>query len=79
MSDSLFDKLCSLFQSLQEPFRKYCPKIRQNFFPYHFIVYKFLIHLGENSYIHDIPSLKNIEKNQIQNDLFEKCINEIRI
>ena len=79
MPDSLFDKLCSLFQSLQEPFRKYCPKLRVNFFPYHFIIYKFLIHLGEISYIHDIPSLKNIEKNQIQNDLFEKFINEISI
>ena len=79
MPDSLIDKLCTLFQSIQEPFRKYCPKLRVNFFPYHFIIYKFLIHLGENSYIHNIPTLKNIEKNQIQNELFEKCINEISI
>ena len=79
MPDDLIEKLCSLFQSIQEPFRKNCPKIRVNFFPYHFIIYKLLIHLGEIKYIQYYPKLKNIEKNQNQNELFEKCINEISI
>ena len=79
MPDILVNKLIVLFQSLQIPFAKYCPKIRINFFPYHFIIYKLLIHLGETQYIHHIPILKNIEKNQNQNELFNKCINEISI
>ena len=79
MSDHLVDKMCFLFQAIQEPFQKYCPKIRSNFFPYHFIVYKFLLYLGETQYIQNIPILKNIEKYQNQNELFEKCIGEISI
>ena len=72
MPDTLIDKLCTIFQSLQIPFQKYCPKIRSNFFPYHFIIYKLLLYLGESQYIKHVPFLKNIEKNQNQIDLFEK-------
>ena len=79
MPDTLIDKLCIIFQSLQKPFQKYCPKLRSNFFPYHFIIYKLLIYLGESQYIQHVPFLKNIEKNQNQIDLFEKCISEINI
>ena len=79
MPESLIDKLCIIFQSLQIPFQKHCPIIRSNFFPYNFLIYKLLLHLGENQYIHHIPNLKNIEKNQKLLDLFEKCIHEITI
>ena len=79
MPDTLINKLCSIFQSLQEPFHKYCDKSRVNFFPYHFIVYELLMYLGEKQYIQHNSILKNIEKNQNQNELFEKCINEITI
>ena len=79
MPDHLIDRMCCLFQSIQEPFQKHCPKLRVNFFPYHFIIYKLLIHLGETKYIQHIPKLKNLEKNQHQNDLFEKCIKDISI
>ena len=79
MPDSLVEKLCIIFHSLQIPFQKYCPKLRSNFFPHHFVIYKLLIYLGESQYIQHIPFLKNIEKNQNHIDLFEKCIREINI
>lgn len=79
MSDTLINKLCSIFQSLQEPFHKYCDESQVIFFPYHFIVYKLLVYLVEYRYIQHIPILKNIEKNQNQNELLEKCITGITI
>ena len=56
------DVLLELFDKIQEPFKKYCPKERKNFLSYSYTLHKFCQLLGKNDYLIYFPLLKSREK-----------------
>ena len=58
----LEDKLTGMFNKIQEPFEKHCPKSRKNFLSYSYTLYKFFQMLNKNEYLIYFPLLKSREK-----------------
>jgi len=56
------DVLLKLFDKIQEPFKKYCPKERKNFLSYSYTLHKFCQLLGKDEYLIYFPLLKSREK-----------------
>ena len=56
------DILLKLFDKIQEPFKKYCPKERKNFLSYSYTLHKFCQLLGKDEYLIYFPLLKSREK-----------------
>ncbi len=54
--------LLELFDKIQEPFKKYCPKERKNFLSYSYTLHKFCLLLGKDEYLIYFPLLKSREK-----------------
>lgn len=54
--------LLDLFDKIQEPFIKHCPKTRKNFLSYSYTLHKFCQLLGKNEYLIYFPLLKSREK-----------------
>ena len=54
--------LLELFDKIQEPFKKYCPKDRKNFLSYSYTLHKFCQLLGKDEYLIYFPLLKSREK-----------------
>jgi len=58
-----FEKvLLDLFDKIQEPFKKHCPKERKNFLSYSYTLHKFCQLLGKNEYLIYFSLLKSREK-----------------
>lgn len=58
-----FEKtLLELFDKIQKPFDKHCPKTRKNFLNYSYTLHKFCQLLGKNEYLMYFPLLKSREK-----------------
>ena len=85
ISQELEDKLLDMFNKIQEPFSRHCPKDRKNFLSYSYTLYKFFELLNKPEYLIYFPLLKSREKLFEQekiwilicNDLdwtFNKCI-----
>ena len=47
---------------IQAPYAKNCPDYRLNFLNYYYVLFKFCELLEENTYLEDIPLLKDREK-----------------
>ena len=61
--DAEFEKtLLELFDKIQKPFEKHCPKSRKNFLNYSYTLHKFCQLLGKNEYLIYFPLLKSREK-----------------
>ena len=56
------DKLMFLFDKIQIPFKKNCPKSRKNFLSYSYTIHKFCQLLDKPEYLEFFPLLKNREK-----------------
>lgn len=54
--------LLELFDKIQEPFKKHCPKDRKNFLSYSYTLHKFCKLLGKDEYLIYFPLLKSREK-----------------
>lgn len=74
----LEQKLKSMFEMIQEPFRIYCPKQRKNFLHYGYVLYKFCELLGEDKYLKYIPMLKSSEKIYVQDQIWKKICAHLR-
>jgi len=77
MSPELEETLCNLFMELQAPYAKKCPDYRVNFLNYYYVLYKLCELLGEDSYLHHIPMLKDREKLIDQDDTWRKMCEEL--
>jgi hypothetical protein len=77
MSPELEETLCNLFTELQSPYAKNCPDYRVNFLNYYYVLYKLCELLGENSFLTDIPMLKDREKLIEQDETWKKMCEEL--
>ena len=78
MSQELEDKLRLMFQQIQDPFDKNCPKKRKNFLSYSYVLYKFCELLSEDVYLPCFPLLKSKEKLYQQDVIWRKICNELQ-
>lgn len=62
IDSELEKKLLELFNDIQKPFEKYCPKNRKNFLSYSYTLYKFFQLLKKDEYLVYFPLLKSREK-----------------
>ena len=62
IDDELETKLLDMFNKIQEPFEKHCPKNRKNFLSYSYTLYKFFQLLKKDEYLIYFPLLKSREK-----------------
>tara|TARA_Y100000389_G_scaffold6526_1_gene6255 strand:+ start:4548 stop:5528 length:981 start_codon:yes stop_codon:yes gene_type:complete len=62
----LEEKLRTMFQMIQEPFHKHCPKDRKNFLSYSYTLHKFCELLGRDDLLICFPLLKSREKLHVQ-------------
>jgi len=51
-----------MFNKIQDPFAKHCPKERKNFLSYSYTLYKFFELLDKREYLIYFPLLKSREK-----------------
>ena len=58
----LESKLIEMFNKIQEPFEKHCPKNRKNFLSYSYVLHKFVELLDMNELKVYFPLLKSREK-----------------
>ena len=73
----LQEKLYDMFNSIQEPFEKYCPKNRKNFLSYSYTLYKFFQLLDKNEYLIYFPLLKSREKLFEQENIWKGICKEL--
>jgi len=62
ISQELENKLLDMFNKIQDPFAKHCPKERKNFLSYSYTLYKFFELLDKKHYLIYFPLLKSREK-----------------
>jgi len=77
MSSELEDKLCNLFNEIQKPYAKYCPKDRVNFLNYYYTLYKLCELINEHSFLPYFPMLKDREKRIEQDQIWKKICEEL--
>ena len=67
--------LKKMFDKIQEPFIKHCPKDRINFLSYSYVLHKFFQLLELDEYVKCFPLLKSRTKLRIQDDIWKKiCV-----
>ena len=73
-----FEKiLLELFDKIQEPFKKHCPKERKNFLSYSYTLHKFCQLLGKKDYLIYFPLLKSREKLFEQERIWKGICNDL--
>ena len=77
ISPELETKLTSMFNEIQEPFEKHCPKNRKNFLSYSYTLYKFFQLLNKNEYLIYFPLLKSREKLFEQENIWKGICKEL--
>ena len=73
INQELENTLIQMFNEIQKPFEKCCPKTRKNFLSYSYTLYKFFQLLDKNEYLKYFPLLKSREK-MYEQDAIWKCI-----
>jgi len=66
------ETLKKMFDKIQEPFEKHCPKDRINFLSYSYVLHKFFQLLELDEYVKCFPLLKSRQKLRIQDDIWKK-------
>lgn len=77
IDEELEKKLMNLFDEIQGPFEKYCPKNRKNFLSYSFTLYKFCQLLNRNDLLIYFPLLKSREKLFEQEKIWKNICKEL--
>ena len=73
-----FEKiLLDLFDLIQEPFEKHCPKTRKNFLSYSYTLHKFCQLLKKDEYLIYFPLLKSREKLFEQEKIWKEICKEL--
>ena len=78
MSMALEERLRLMFKEIQDPFHKHCPRERNNFLSYSYVLYKFCELLEEDEYLPFFPLLKSKEKLHQQDVIWQKICNELQ-
>jgi hypothetical protein len=78
MSQALEERLRKMFRDIQDPFIKHCPKDRNNFLSYSYVLYKFCELLEEDQYLPFFPLLKSKEKLRHQDVIWKKICKEVQ-
>jgi Poxvirus Late Transcription Factor VLTF3 like len=71
MSREVEEKLRYMFKEIQPSFQKHCPKGRNNFLSYSFVLYKFCELLELDHYLACFPLLKNRDKLYAQDKIWK--------
>ena len=71
------EKLKKMFDKIQEPFEKHCPKDRINFLSYSYVLHKFFQLLELDDYVRCFPLLKSRTKLRIQDEIWKKICEEL--
>tara|TARA_B110000977_G_scaffold101067_1_gene132498 strand:+ start:7583 stop:8698 length:1116 start_codon:yes stop_codon:yes gene_type:complete len=77
INTELQNKLVNMFNDIQEPFDKNCPKNRKNFLSYSYTLYKFFQLLNKEDYLVYFPLLKSREKLFEQENIWRKICTEL--
>lgn len=77
ISNDLEKTLIDMFNSIQQPFEKHCPKNRKNFLSYSYTLYKFFQILEMNEYLVYFPLLKSREKLFEQEEIWKRICNDL--
>ena len=77
ISRDLETKLICMFEQIQTPFEKNCPKTRKNFLSYSYTLHKFVQLLGQDHLIECFPLLKSREKLYAQDVIFKAICEEM--
>lgn len=64
--------LKKMFDKIQEPFERHCPKNRINFLSYSYVLHKFFQLLGFDNFVNCFPLLKSRQKLRIQDEIWKK-------
>lgn len=78
ISKKLEFKLVSMFEEIQKPFEKYCPKSRKNFLSYSYTLHKMCQLLGEDELLPCFPLLKSREKLYLQDSIWKGICEDMR-
>ena len=70
-------KLVTMFNRIQEPFDKHCPKNRKNFLSYSYTLYKFFQLLDKKEFLIYFPLLKSREKLFEQENIWKNICKEL--
>ena len=79
LTSQIEDKLHEMFQKTRDPFEKYKPKGRKNFFSYPFILTQFFKILNLDEFTYYLPKLKSQDKVREQDAIFEKIVKELAV
>lgn len=66
------ETLKKMFDKIQEPFERHCPKDRINFLSYSYVLHKFFQLLELDDYVKCFPLLKSRQKLRIQDEIWKK-------
>ncbi len=66
------ENLKKMFDKIQEPFERHCPKDRINFLSYSYVLHKFFQLLELDDYVRCFPLLKSRTKLRIQDEIWKK-------
>ena len=66
------ETLKKMFDKIQEPFERHCPKDRINFLSYSYVLHKFFQLLELDDYVKCFPLLKSRTKLRIQDEIWKK-------
>ena len=66
-----------MFNQIQEPFDKHCPKNRKNFLSYSYTLHKFFQLLDKNEYLIYFPLLKSREKLFEQDEMWKNICKDL--
>jgi hypothetical protein len=72
------DQLLKMFDLIQEPFKKHCPKNRINFLSYSYVLHKFCELRELDEFINCFPLLKSRTKLRVQDEIWKKICNELK-
>lgn len=77
MSREIEEKLRYMFKEIQPSFQAHCPKDRNNFLSYSYVLYKFCELLELDEYLSCFTLLKNRDKLYIQDKIWQKICQDL--
>jgi len=77
MSREVEEKLRFMFKEIQSSFVKHCPKNRNNFLSYSYVLYKFCELLELDEYLQCFPLLKNRDKLYVQDKIWQLICHDL--
>lgn len=77
MSREIEEKLRYMFKEIQPSFQTHCPKDRNNFLSYSYVLYKFCELLELDEYLSCFQLLKNRDKLYVQDKIWQKICSDL--